>query len=84
MRHYILCTSVTYAMKAQKELLRRGIQGDVVRTPSEIHKRECGYALIVSEAAVDQAITIIDQTNIKCKAVYAVLQDGTYKEVIAP
>lgn len=84
MRHYILCVSVTYAMRAQRELLKQGIVADIVRTPSGIRNRDCSYALTVSKASVVQAVAIINKLRIRCSHVYSQQPDGSFKEEIIP
>ncbi len=84
MRHYILCVSVTYAMRAQKELLGQGIVADIVRTPAGIRNRDCSYALMVSRASIGQAAAIINKSRVRCSHVYSQQPDGSFKEVIMP
>jgi len=72
MRCYILCGSVTYAMKAKKRLLYYGIRAHETRISGDITGESCGYAVEVNMKDLDAALTVLNREKVKYKAVYKV------------
>lgn len=48
---YITFRSLTKAQRAKKELQRRRIQSELIRTPRQLQSGGCGYSLRMTEAA---------------------------------
>lgn len=47
----IMVSSITYALKAQELLQKRGIFSYVEKTPKELSGRSCGYSLIIKDTS---------------------------------
>lgn len=67
----ILFPSMTAVLKARELLRRRGLFSRVIRTPSNLRHRSCGYSLLIKRG-FDEAIEIIKENKIKTVGTAAV------------
>ncbi|MDP4153472.1 MAG: DUF3343 domain-containing protein [Bacillota bacterium] len=81
MKCYVLCSSVTYAVKGRNLLMSRGITASLLRPPIEISSCGCGYVIGVDKSVLGTAIKILRENLVKINSIYCLGDDGKYKEV---
>ena len=61
-QYLIMCRSLTYAQRAQKQLERAGISAAVVKAPQGLNTSGCGYAVSVYRH-FDEAYALLKSKN---------------------
>lgn len=64
MKHIIVLSSITYALKAQELLKKNGIYANLTRSKSVRNVRGCGYGLSFDSILAEKAQTLILQAGI--------------------
>ena len=59
-QYLIMCRSLTYAQRAQKQLESLGITANVVKAPQGLNTSGCGYAVSVYRRAILSAWVALD------------------------
>lgn len=67
----IIFNSVTFAIRSRDLLKRNGIDARLVRTPSHLRNRSCGYSLLIISRFED-AKSLILNNGIRIQGVAAV------------
>ena len=80
MKYLILCKSMTNAQRAALLLERRGISATVVKAPTKLRGRGCGYAISLYRRAYEAA-AILKNNNLLTGTIYRRLENGEYLEV---
>ena len=78
-RYCFTLRSITAAMQAQTKLKQAGIRADVIRTPSNLRTRGCGYCLRVGEESFRAAQSILSGAYQK---LYQKDERGDWREVL--
>ncbi|WP_197068331.1 putative Se/S carrier-like protein [Candidatus Soleaferrea massiliensis] len=61
-----MVSSITYALKSQELLQKRGIFSYVEKTPKELSGRSCGYSLIIRDTArYEEAVQLLMSYDIR-------------------
>lgn len=82
MNNYLLtCRSLTYAQRTGKILERHGLKAAVVRTPPELSRRGCGYAVKLKRGSVSLAINVLENAGLMPEKVFLLNNDGSFEEV---
>ncbi len=77
MQTLLTVKSLTYAQKGQRLLEQYWIHASVIRTPEQIARRGCSYALLVRNDS-DRAAKLLEQAGIQVLGRYAYpLRQGT-------
>lgn len=63
MDNLIIFGSMTPALKARDILKKSGVSSKLVRTPSKLSKKNCGYSLLV-KSDFDRALNLINEKRI--------------------
>ena len=79
--YYLTCRSLTYAQRVSRALTQARIKNYIVRTPQNLTREGCGYAVRISGASLTQALGILNTAQIPPKKVYSSLGDGHFEEV---
>ena len=64
MKHIIVLSSITYALKAQELLKKNGIYANITRSKSVRNVRGCGYGLSFDPMLTEKAQSLIVQAGI--------------------
>ena len=81
MKQYMITfRSVTYAQRGERSLGRRGISGNVGRTPKWMEQQGCGYGLTLRTSNIYTAAEILRQEGIAWRRIY-VWNGGRYEEI---
>lgn len=78
---YLTCRSLTYAQRVSRVLTTAGVQNIVVRTPQQMSREGCGYAVRVPERALSGAMSALAAARLPPRRVYRTLPGGGYGEV---
>lgn len=70
MQTLLTVKSLTYAQKGQRLLEQYWIHASVIRTPEQIARRGCSYALLVRGDA-DRAAKLLEQVGIQVLGKYS-------------
>ena len=81
-QYLIMCRSLTYAQRAQKQLESLGITANVVKAPQGLNTSGCGYAVSVYRRA-DEAIHYLYAKNMISGKIFRHTEHGEYVEVKA-
>lgn len=81
-QYLIMCTSLTAAQRAQRQLENIGISASTVKAPQGLNTRGCGYAVSVYRRA-GEAISHLHAKNMINGKIFRREEDGTYTEVKA-
>ena len=73
--------SLTYAQKAAKILERARVYAAIVRTPQELTREGCGYALKVRECDMSKTLSLLKKESASPKKVFEVFPDGRIEGV---
>ena len=65
MYNIIVLSSVTYAIKAQKLLLYKGIRSELNKSSTVKAVRGCGYGIKVKSEQIDEATAVLAANGIK-------------------
>lgn len=79
---YVTFRSITYAQRGQTVLQKRGIYGEVVRTPRPMNPRGCGYSVRLRQREVEMALQILDEMHVPYETAYCRSRDGELEEVL--
>lgn len=80
-QYLIMCRSLTYAQRAQKQLESLGISASVVKAPQGLNTSGCGYAVSVYRRA-DEAISTLSARNMINGKIFKRTEHGDYIEVL--
>ena len=80
--YFITFRSVTPAQRGEHALRRAGMSCTLQRAPRFMEERGCGYALVVRQADVHDAVQLLRQQQIGFRKVY-VRRDGGNPEEVA-
>lgn len=79
--YYLTCRSLTYAQRVSRALTAARLRNIVVRTPQELSREGCGYAVRVSGSVLSDALNTLAAGNIPPRKVYRVTSTGFTEEV---
>lgn len=79
---YVTFHSITYAQRGQTVLQKRGIYGEVVRTPRPMNPRGCGYSVRIRHSEAEAALKILDEMQVPYGSAYCRNRDGELEEVL--
>lgn len=79
-QYLIMCRSLTYAQRAQKQLERAGISAAVVKAPQGLNTSGCGYAVSVYRH-FDEAYALLKSKNMINGKIFKSIGTGEYAEV---
>ncbi len=79
--YYLTCRSLTYAQKVSKALTAARLRNILIRTPQNMSREGCGYAVRVSSAVLSDALNTLAVSGLPPKRVYRVTPAGAYEEV---
>lgn len=82
MRYLFMCKSLTYAQRSQKLLERAGISANIIKSPSSLSTRGCGYSVSVGYVRGSRAAEILKKSNLLQGKIYLQEAIGSYKEVV--
>lgn len=78
---YLTCRSLTYAQRVSRALTAAGIQNIIIRTPQNMSREGCGYAVRISGRALSGAMSTLAAVQLPPKRVYRPLAGGGFEEV---
>lgn len=78
----LLCRSLTYAQRAEKQLERKGISASLVKAPKDIADKGCAYCLRVNPRQKDKALSVLRDSGLEPMTVYE-YRDGLITEVLS-
>ncbi len=64
MKHVIVLSSITYALKAQELLKNNGIYANITRSKAVRNVRGCGYGISFDSLLLDKVNELLAQTGI--------------------
>ena len=79
--YFITFRSVTFAQRAEKLLQQKNIRVTLMRTPRWMEEQGCGYALKVWTNTVSEPVSLLRESRISLRKVYAQREDGELEEV---
>ena len=82
MQIVIIFKSVTYAQRAERLLVKKGITGNIIKAPFGIKSGSCAYGLRIDERNLSLALSVLKQTGLPYREILAKRPDGTYREVV--
>lgn len=77
----IVCRSLTYAQRTSVVLEREGISSRIVRTPTQLSDKGCGYAVKLSHQRLTDALSALKRAELPPSRVYTAGGNGSYHEV---
>ena len=80
-RDYITFRSITPAQQAQRILRRGGVESILQRTPRYMEQQGCGYCLRLRPEDREQAVSLLRQSGVQFRKVYAE-ENGVAEEVV--
>lgn len=69
-RCLLVCSSVTYAQRAKKQLNNRNIYAAIIKTPSEASLDGCHSAVSIKKDDLARAVKILNEMDLTIKKVY--------------
>jgi len=81
MRYLFMCKSLTYAQRTAKTLEQAGVFSSIVKSPTELSARGCGYSVAVAVKKAKRAAEIIRSSKLPQGRVYLEDADGSFREV---
>jgi hypothetical protein len=69
-RCLLVCSSVTYAQRAKKQLNNKGIYAAIIKTPSEASLDGCHYAVSINKKDLTRAVKILNEMDLAVKKIY--------------
>lgn len=63
----ILCSSITYALKGKKILIRKGFSAYIIRTPTALNECGCGYCILINQNDEKDALKLLLENGVKVK-----------------
>ncbi|MBQ9166252.1 MAG: DUF3343 domain-containing protein [Oscillospiraceae bacterium] len=79
--YLIVCRSLTLAQRTAAALERAGIGAHILRTPSQITERGCGYSVKLSQKNLSQALVVLKRVDLSPRQIFITEPDGSYREV---
>lgn len=79
--YYLTCRSLTYAQRVSRVLTAARIQNMIVRTPQNMSKEGCGYAVRLGERSLGGALSVLAASQLPPRRVYRTRMGGGYEEV---
>ncbi len=79
--YYLTCRSLTYAQRVSRALTAARLRNIVVRTPQELSREGCGYAVRVPDTALSDALNTLAARSLPPRKVYRVTNTGFTEEV---
>lgn len=79
---YLVFRSITYAQRGQSVLNRRGIPSNLGRSPAQISKNGCAYALRLRFSDAKRAAWVLEDERVPFSSIYR-YRNGQY-EVFSP
>ena len=80
--YYLTFRSVTYAQKAERELIRAGIRCTLQRTPRWMEVQGCGYSLRLWTEDTEPALRVLRSAQLIPRRVWVQGRDGQLEEVV--
>lgn len=68
--YFVTFRSVTFAQRGERVLQKEGIRSMLLRTPKWMEERGCGYCLRLKPENREQAVLLLQQTQIPYSRVY--------------
>lgn len=81
MEVYLTCRSLTYAQSVSRVLSKARIRNIVVRTPQNMSREGCGYAVRIGSGALDNAVEALESALLPPKRIFRRLPNGGFEEV---
>ncbi len=82
MKNYLITfRSVTYAQKAERILMRSGIDCFIRRTPKALANRECSYCLQLRPRDFEKALALLQGAQVQPGKVYGMDYEGKFEEL---
>ena len=75
-----MCSTLTWAQRAQRTLERAGISAAVVKAPQKLSENGCGYAVSVYRR-VDEAFGILKKTGLIKGRIFRRESGGEYTQI---
>ncbi len=77
---YLTCRSLTYAQRVSRALAAAGVQNTIIRTPQNMSREGCGYAVRIQGRALSRAMSVLAAAKLPPRRVYRPAAGG-YEEV---
>ncbi len=78
---YLTCRSLTYAQRVSRVLTAARIQNIIIRTPQNMSREGCGYAVRIVQRSLAAAMSALAAAQLPPKRVYKPGPGGLYEEV---
>lgn len=82
MEVYLTCRSLTYAQSVSRALGAVSIRNMIVRTPQNMSREGCGYAVRVGNSSLDAALEALDARYLPPRRIYRARPGGGFEEVV--
>lgn len=69
-RYLLVCSSITYAQRAKKQLNNKGIYATITKTTSEASLDGCHNAVSIKKDDLARAVKILNEVDLSIKKVY--------------
>ena len=76
---YLTVRSVTPAQKGREALRRGGVRCGLLRAPSALAQRGCGYALALPAREQSRALSLLEEANVRVESVWRKLPEGGFR-----
>lgn len=77
----LTCKSVTHAQRIRKILINAGVPAAIVRPDIELTKRNCAYAVNISQGYLGEAIETLKYNRVLPNRTMLIESDGSYREI---
>lgn len=77
----LTCRSLTYAQRVSRVLTAARIRNMIVRTPQNMSREGCGYAVRIGPALLTEALAALDAEGLPPRRVFRMLRGGGFEEV---
>lgn len=78
---YLTCRSLTYAQRVSRVLTTARIQNIIIRTPQNMSREGCGYAVRIAGRSLTGAMSALAAAQLPPRRVYRPASAGGYEEV---
>lgn len=78
---YLTCRSLTYAQRVSRALTAARIQNIIIRTPQNMSREGCGYAVRIAGRSFAGAMSALAAAQLPPKKVYRPGASGGFVEV---
>ena len=79
--YYITFRSVTFAQRGERVLSDAGFRCTLLRTPKWMEEKGCGYALRVWTMEIQNAVRLLQRSNVALRRLYIQNGDGQLEEM---